>query len=108
MSKALELTQSNFSEHVLEHEGLALVDFWAAWCGPCRAVGPTIDQLAESYGGNVNVGKLNIDDHPTVAEQFDIQSIPAILLFKNGEVVERLVGVQSEQAYRDAIDAVAA
>ena len=103
MGKAREFTDANFQSEVLESDQLVLVDFWAAWCGPCRAVGPTIDELAEQYDGNVKVGKLNIDENPEAPTSFQINSIPAVLLFKDGKVVETLVGVQPKQQYENAI-----
>ncbi len=85
-----------------------LVDFWATWCGPCRAVGPTIEELAKQYDGTVKVGKLNVDENPQSAGGFGIHSIPAVLLFKDGKVVETLVGVQPKQRYEQALQQVAA
>ena len=108
MTKPRELTDANFQSEVLDSDQLVLVDFWAAWCGPCRAVGPTIDKLAEQYADTVKVGKLNVDDNPQASAKFGIQSIPAVLLFKDGKVVETLVGVQSKERYEQAIQKVAA
>ena len=108
MSKAQEFTDTNFQSEVLDSQQPVLVDFWAAWCGPCRAVGPTIEELAEQYAGTVKVGKLNIDEHPRAPSGLQIHSIPAVLLFKDGEVVETLIGVQPKQRYEEAIERVAA
>ena len=103
MSKPQEFTDANFQNEVLESDLPVLVDFWAAWCGPCRAVGPTIDELAEQYEGTVKVGKLNIDENPQSPSRFGISSIPAVLLFKDGKVVETLVGVQPKERYEVAL-----
>ena len=108
MSKPQEFTDANFQNEVLESDQPVLVDFWAAWCGPCRAVGPTIEELAEQYDGSVKVGKLNIDENPQAPNGFNIHSIPAVLLFKDGKVVETLVGVQPKERYEQAIQKVAA
>lgn len=108
MVKLWEFTDTNFRKEVLESEQPVLVDFWAAWCGPCRAVGPTIEELAEQYDGSVKVGKLNIDVSQHAPSEFNISSIPAVLLFKDGEVVETLVGVQSKVRYEQAIERAAA
>ena len=108
MSKPQEFTDANFQIQVLESDLPVLVDFWAAWCGPCRAVGPTIDELAEQYEGTVKVGKLNIAENPQSPSRFGISSIPAVLLFKDGKVVETLVGVQPKERYEVALHQVAA
>ncbi len=108
MSKPLHFTDANFQSEVLESDQPELVDFWATWCGPCRAVGPTIEELAKQYDGTVKVGKLNIDENPQAPSGFGISSIPAVLLFKDGKVVETLVGVQPKERYEAALGQVAA
>ena len=108
MSKPHEFTDANFESEVLSSDQPVLVDFWAAWCGPCRAVGPTIEALAEQYAGTVKVGKLNIDENPQAPSGFKIHSIPAVLLFKDGKVVETLIGVQPQERYQQALERVAA
>ena len=108
MSHTLQFTDANFQSEVLESDQPVLVDFWAAWCGPCRVVGPTIEELAEQYDGAVKVGKLNIDENQQAPSDFGISSIPAVLLFKDGRVVETLVGVQPKERYEAALGQVAA
>lgn len=105
--QALELTDVNFEQEVLKSDEPVLVDFWAPWCGPCRTVGPLIEDLAPAYDGKVKVGKVNVDENPNTASRYGIMSIPSILLFKNGEVVDTLVGVQSRETYEKAMDKVA-
>ncbi len=108
MSNPIQFTDANFQNEVLNSDQPVLVDFWAAWCGPCRAVGPTIEELAKQYDGTVKVGKLDIDENPESPGDFGIHSIPAVLLFKDGKVVEHLVGVQSKERYEQALRQVAA
>ncbi len=108
MSKPAEFTDANFQSEVLGSDQPVLVDFWAAWCGPCRVVGPTIEELAGQYDGTVRVGKLNVDENQKTATEFGINSIPSVLVFKDGEVVETLVGVQPKERYEEALRQVAA
>ncbi len=96
MAQALHLTQDEFDREILQSDQPALVDFWAPWCGPCQMMGPTIDKLAGDYAGRVKVAKVNVDDAPDLATRYGIRSIPSLLFFKNGEVVDQLVGVQPE------------
>ena len=86
------ITNANFEEEVIKSEIPVLVDFWATWCGPCRMVGPVVSEIAEEYGGKVKVGKVNVDEEDELAERFGVQSIPTIILFKNGEEAARNVG----------------
>ncbi len=90
---AVQLTDSNFKETVLDGNQVALVDFWAEWCGPCRMIGPVVEELSHEYEGKVIIGKVNVDDNPETATQFGIRSIPTILFFKNGQLVDKQVGV---------------
>ncbi len=93
----LELTEGNFSQEVLKASTPALVDLWAPWCGPCRMIAPMVEELAGTYHGKMKFGKLNVDDHPHVAAQFRIMNIPTLLIFKNGQEVDRIVGVQPKE-----------
>jgi thioredoxin 2 len=88
----VEVTDRTFRDEVLSFRGPVLVDCWAPWCGPCRMVAPVLDQLASEYAGRVKIAKLNVDDNPKIASQYAIQSIPTMLLFKNGQQVNKLVG----------------
>jgi thioredoxin 1 len=89
---ALEFTDANFQTSVLESDKLTVIDFWAEWCGPCRAIGPVIEELAKDYNGKVNIGKLNVDHNPNVSINYGITSIPAILFIKGGKVVDKQIG----------------
>jgi thioredoxin 1 len=93
---ALEFTDANFQSKVLAADKLTLVDFWADWCGPCRTMGPVVEDLAKEYKGKVNIGKLDVDNNPNVCQKYGITSIPTILFIKNGKVVDRTVGVYSK------------
>jgi thioredoxin 1 len=90
--KTVTVTDGNFSTEIEQHNGLSLVDFWAAWCGPCRMVGPVIEQLAGEYEGKLKVGKLDVDSNQQTAMRFNIRSIPSILFFKDGALVDTVVG----------------
>lgn len=89
---ALEFTDSNFQTEVLDSDKLSVIDFWAEWCGPCRAIGPVIEDLSKEYAGKVNIGKVNVDQNPQLSINYGITSIPAILFIKDGQVVDKQVG----------------
>jgi len=104
MGKALEITDSNFEE-VIGSEKPVLVDFWAEWCGPCRMVGPIVEELAGDYDGKVVVGKVDVDANPMVSAKFGIRSIPTLLLFKDGEIVDKQVGAVPKTVLSQKLDA---
>ena len=97
-------TDSNFEEAVVKSGTLVLVDFWAEWCGPCKRLGPTVDSLATDYAGIVTIGKLNVDDNPDTTVKFNVRGIPALLLFKGGQVVDQIVGLQPKENIKRVID----
>ena len=102
---ALEITDATFEEVVLNSDKPVVVDFWAAWCGPCRVVGPIIDELATEYEGKAVVGKVDVDNHQQFAAKYGVRNIPTVLVFKGGEIVNRQVGVAPKNVYAEAIDA---
>lgn len=106
MSNEVEFTESNFNSEVIEAEVPVLVDFWAPWCGPCKMVAPIVEELAGEYSGRMKVGKLNTDDNQQVAAQYGVMSIPTIMIFRNGEVVERIIGAQPKEQLTGKIDAL--
>lgn len=100
----VEFTDAGFSTDVINSAQPVLVDFWAPWCGPCKLLGPTIEELATAYSGRARIGKLNIDDNQEAATQYSVSSIPTVLLFKNGQVVNKFVGVTPKAKLSAAID----
>ena len=102
---ALEFTDANFQDEVLNSDQPVLVDFWAEWCGPCKMLGPVIDELATDFEGKAKIGKMDIDNNRDAAVTYGIQSIPSIIIFKNGEEVNRFVGISPKEDLAGAIDA---
>lgn len=108
MSKEMELTDANFENEVINSDVPVLVDFWAPWCGPCKMIAPIVEEIAGEYDGKVKVGKLNTDDSREVAARYGIMSIPTLMIFKNGDVADRIVGAQPKQAITEKLDTVLA
>lgn len=104
MGHYIELTKENFAEHT--QSGVTLVDFWAPWCGPCRMLSPVIDKLAEEFSGKAKVCKVNTDEQEELSAQFGIRSIPTMLFFKDGAVVDQMVGATSEQVLKDKLNSL--
>ena len=105
MGAVAEVDDTNFDAEVLQSSEPVLVDFWAPWCGPCRQIAPLVEQLAGENAGSAKVLKLNVDDAPRAAQNYGVNSIPTLMVFKNGEVIDRFVGVQPKTRLQDAIDA---
>jgi thioredoxin 1 len=99
-------TESGFQQEVLENAQPVLVDFWAEWCGPCRVMAPVIDELATEFAGRATIGKVNVDDEPALAVQYGIRSIPTLLLFKDGQIVDQSVGVVGKQILEEKLRAL--
>jgi thioredoxin 1 len=102
--KVQTLTDNNFDQSVIKADKPVLVDFWAEWCGPCRRLAPTVEELATDFDGRVVVGKLNVDDNPATAGRFSIRGIPTLLLFKGGQIVEQVVGLADKASLKQLID----
>ena len=103
---ALQITDASFDEVVLKSDKPVLVDFWATWCGPCRMLGPVIEELATEYEGRGGVGKVDVDNNQEFAAKYGVRNIPTVLVFKDGEVVGRQVGVAAKKTYTDALDSL--
>jgi thioredoxin 1 len=104
MGKYIELTSDNFEATV--SEGVALVDFWAPWCGPCRMIAPVIEELADEFDGKAKICKVNTDEEQEIAARFGIRSIPTLIFLKDGEIVDQIVGAQSKQVLADKLNAL--
>lgn len=101
---AVTLTDANFKEEILDKPGVALVDFWAPWCGPCRMLAPTIDELTQEYEGKVKIGKVNTDENTQLASQYNIMSIPTMKIFKDGRLVDEITGALPKSAIKTRLD----
>jgi thioredoxin 1 len=104
MAKYIELTDDNFEATI--NEGVSMVDFWAPWCGPCRMIAPVIEELAEDFDGKANIAKVNTDEEQDIAIQYGIRSIPTLLFFKDGELVDQMVGAAGKEVLADKIDSL--
>ncbi|MBO6525334.1 MAG: thioredoxin [Balneolaceae bacterium] len=105
MANTVEFTDSNFEEEVLKSEHPVLVDFWAEWCGPCRMIGPVVEEMAGEYAGKAKIGKVNVDNNPEVSVKYGIRSIPALLIFKDGQVVDQIIGAVPKTHLTKQLDA---
>lgn len=103
---ALELNGANFETEVLKSDIPVLVDFWAAWCGPCRAIAPIVEQLSTEYAGKVKIGKVNVDENRDLAQQFGVMSIPTLILFKNGQKVDQVIGFTGKADLEKKFEAI--
>ena len=101
--KAVELTDGTFEADVLQSSKPVLVDFWAPWCGPCKAIGPIIDELADTFEGQITIGKLNVDDNPETPSKFGVRGIPTLILFKDGQVFDQVVGAVPKNQLEELI-----
>ncbi len=105
---AYEFTDANFQQEVIKSDKVTLIDLWAEWCGPCRLMSPVVEELATEYKDRAVIGKLNVDDNPETPMEYNVRGIPTFLLFKNGELKEKIVGAQSKKVLQDKIEALLA
>lgn len=104
MANILELDDFSFDKSVIEREGIALIDFWAPWCGPCKMLGPIIEEVAKEVGDKALIAKVNVDDNPIISGRYKIMSIPSLLLFKSGKIVDQIVGLQPKDTILKRIE----
>lgn len=106
-SAPIHLTEQNFDEALVANQGVLMVDFWAEWCGPCRAIAPVLDELASTSGGRVTLAKVNVDENPGLAARYGIRSIPTILFVKDGKVVDQVIGAVPKAQFQKKLDTLA-
>lgn len=106
MSKVIHSSESNFGNDVLSSDLPVFVDFWAEWCGPCRAIGPVLESLADDFDGKVKVVKINVDENGKLATEYDVSAIPSLIIFKGGKEVDRIVGAGTKEVYADKLNQV--
>lgn len=106
MAEVLEVTDNNFETEIIQSDKPAMVDFWAAWCGPCKMVAPVVKELANDYGDRVKIAKCNVDENPVTPSRYGIRSIPTLILFKNGQVVEQIIGAVPKDNIEEALKKV--
>lgn len=100
----LILTGDNFKKEVLDYKGIVLIDFWAPWCAPCKMVSPIVEEIGQEYSGKIKVGKLNVDEASEIATKYNIMSIPTLLFFKDGKIIEQIIGMQDKKNFTDKIE----
>lgn len=103
---AIELNDKNFEQEVIKSDKPVLVDFWAAWCGPCQMMGPIVEEIDKEMEGKVKVGKIEVDNNPQVAEKYDVMSLPALKIFKDGKIVKDFVGLQNKEMLKKELESV--
>jgi len=108
MADVVEVNESNFEEEVAKSDIPVMIDFWATWCGPCRMIAPIVEEASTAYGGKMKVAKIDVDNNQKIASQYSIMSIPAIMFFKNGEVVDQIIGAVPKKVLFDRIDKILA
>ncbi|MFQ5579508.1 MAG: thioredoxin [Nitrospiria bacterium] len=106
MGNTVDVTSKSWEAEVLKHSGAVMVDFWASWCGPCKMIAPMIDELAGEYTGRLKVCKLNTDESPDISSQYQIMGIPSLLFFKEGKLVDKMVGAASKNQFKEKIEAI--
>lgn len=103
---AMEFNDQNFDQEVMKSDKVTVVDFWAPWCGPCQLMGPIMEELALEMGDKAKIGKLNVDENPATAQAFTVMSIPTVMIFKDGKVTQKFVGVQSKEVLKEALEKI--